>query len=127
MLGNEHRLRRQRPTVRTDGHIVVPSMDPVADLSERVDTDAEMLDVEAEIGEGEGGAYPYDAENENPPTGLVSRGPGFGRPLPGNSSGERDDGSECDGSQSGSAEGGIAGLDDTSPETETVISGKRKR
>ncbi|KAG6370484.1 SMAD/FHA domain-containing protein [Boletus reticuloceps] len=122
MLGNEPRSRRQRPTVRTDGHIAIP---PMVDLSEHVDLDTEMLDVDADDRD----IYPRDGESQNhdrPGTGFVTRGPGFGLPLPGNSSGPHDDGSEGDGSRSASAEGGVivAGF---IPDAEPVISGKRKR
>ncbi|KAG8221394.1 SMAD/FHA domain-containing protein [Butyriboletus roseoflavus] len=124
LLGIEHRSR-QRPTVRTDGHIAIPPMNPVVDL------DTEMLDGEAEEVERERGLYVGDGEGENhdrhPPTGFVIRGPGFGLPLHGNSSGAQDDGSEGDGSQSASAEGGMMGHEGVSPETEPIISGKRKR
>lgn len=96
-------------------------MDPVVDLSERVDLDADMLDLGAE--EREGGNH---GENRPTVTGFVTRGSGFGLPLPGNSSGAQDDSSEGDGSRSASAEGVIlvAGV---LPGREPVISGKRKR
>ncbi|KAG9309715.1 SMAD/FHA domain-containing protein [Chiua virens] len=123
LLGNEPRSRRPRPTVRTDGHIVIPPVDPVADLSDHVDFDAEMLDGEAE--DGDNGDLNYDRQA---PAGFVSRGAGFGLPLPGNSF-TREDGSEGDGSGSASAEGGMVGHGAiaASPDAEPIISGKRKR
>lgn len=119
LLGHEPRSRRQRPTVRTGGHIAAPPS--------HLDPDAEMLDGEAE--EADGGD---DEESQNhdrqAATGFVSRGPGFGLPLalPGNSSGPRDDGSEGDGSRSASAEGVMVGHEGVL-QVEPVISGKRKR
>ncbi|KAF9219029.1 hypothetical protein BS17DRAFT_718799 [Gyrodon lividus] len=124
LVGNGHRSRRPRATVRTDGHVVVPAVD----LSEPADFDAEMLDADIEEGEMylEDGDSPNHDGNVSP--GFVTRGAGFGLPLPGNSSGIRDDVSEGDGSRSASGEGGIGlevvehGLDG-----EPVVSGKRKR
>lgn len=116
LLGQEHRSRRSRPTVRTNGHVAV-----LPDLH-HIDVDAEMLDGEAEDGEEDGESQNHDRHA----AGLVSRGPGFGLPLAlaGNSSAMPDDGSE--GSRSASAEGGVlvghVGLD-----VEPIVSGKRKR
>lgn len=136
MFGDGHRVRRPRPTVRTDGHIAIPPMDPVVDLSERVDLDAEMLDVEDGLDDGgevadDGHSLNHDRFNP----GYVTRGPGFGLPLAGtgnaNASGMREDAyaSEGDASRSASAEGvGIGVLvADMIPDTDPVISGKRKR
>jgi len=125
MVGNEHRPRRSRPTVRTDGHIVIPPMDPIPDPPERVDLDTEMLDVEADTAEDAGCVDDDESQNHDrhPATGFVMRGPGFGLPLPGNASGLQDDGSEGDGSRSASAEGVMSVI----PLAERIISGKRKR
>ncbi|KAI9462566.1 SMAD/FHA domain-containing protein [Boletus coccyginus] len=126
MLANEHRSRRSRPTVRTEGHIVIPPMDSIPDPPERVDLDTEMLDVEADTPE-EAGPCVDDDDSPNhdrhPAAGFVMHGPGFGPPLPGNASGLQDDGSEGDGSRSASAEGAMAVI----PDAERIISGKRKR
>lgn len=127
LLGNEHRSsRRPRPSVRTDGHIMIPPMDPLMDLSEHIDFDAVMLDADAEGGDAD------DADSENLDrliaSGYIRRANGFGLHFIGNSSGAQDVGSEGYRSPSASAEGGglvvhgsiISGA-------EPVISGKRKR
>lgn len=108
LVGNDHRVRRSRPSVRTDGHIAIPPMDPVVDL------DAEMHDLEE--GDDEGVLDGSSQSHDQPAMGFVTRGPGFGLPLPGNSSGAHD---EADGRAEVVLTGVLA--------AEPVMSGKRKR
>ncbi|KIJ60853.1 hypothetical protein HYDPIDRAFT_31900 [Hydnomerulius pinastri MD-312] len=128
MVSNGHRPRRPRVSVRTDGHVAVPPMNPVADLSEPGDFDEEMLDGDVDDRDmyADDGDSPHADGSMSP--GFVSRGAGFGLPLPANSSGVRDDMSEGDGSRSASGEGGMGSeIVDHRLDGEPIISGKRKR
>jgi hypothetical protein len=86
--------------------------------------DAEMLDADADEEDvDDGDSLSHD---RLAPAGFVTRGPGFGLPLSDNALASQEDGSEGDGSRSASAEGVMSVLG-IIPETEPIISGKRKR
>ncbi|KAF9233617.1 SMAD/FHA domain-containing protein [Melanogaster broomeanus] len=119
VVGNGHRSRRPRTTFQR--------MNVIGDSSEQADCDAEMIDGDVEEGEmyvDDGDSQSHD---ENPPSAFVTRGAGFGLPLPG-TSGARDDVSEGDGSRSVSGEGGMgAEVVEHGADGEPIVSGKRKR